>query len=489
MPEQSPQLVPFEYKPGFRERLKLFLKGAPFATGGTSWGGFTNSLWSLLPGTNFDYMREVGNLWQNSIVQTCLSWQCRTFSEAPPVVRRQYRDASGDLKWQIVDDHPLTRLWLRPNDWFDETQLQDATLLSGMMGGNCYIEKLRATDGTLNGLNWLPYWLVEPRWDTAGKQFITAYEYKPGNVPIYIDPVNMIHIRFGPPDPDNIRKALGPLDSVFREIALDNSSSTMVASLARNVGVPGVVIMPKVDGVKWSEERAKDMKAEYMARFGGDKMGEPYVLTTAVDMKNIAWSPTEMNLEALRRLPEARVCSNLGIAPVVLYLQVGMDKSTYNNVKMAYDAAWHSNIIPTQRRIASAINRQLLWELGNPKREKFGYDLSQVYYLQQDQTDLANRVATLYNSGIIMRSQALEMLDLPFTEADHIYKTDIVAAGSGQGEQPNLGNSRNPMPSLDDPNDKHWDLVVRDIARHFELPIEEVTGYARQARATAALVS
>jgi phage portal protein BeeE len=73
--------------------------------------------------------------------------------------------------------------------------------------------------------------------------FIGWYEYTVDGV-VYEDrPEDVVHFRHGI-DPNNPRKGLSPLASLFREIFTDDEAANFTASLLRNLGVPGVVISP-----------------------------------------------------------------------------------------------------------------------------------------------------------------------------------------------------------------------------------------------------
>jgi hypothetical protein len=88
--------------------------------------------------------------------------------------------------------------------------------------------------------------MMEPKAPEDGSEFLSHYLYKPGGAALPIAPRG----RGRRPlprrhDPKNMRLGLSSLDGVIREIFMDLESSNFVASLLRNMGVPGVVISPK----------------------------------------------------------------------------------------------------------------------------------------------------------------------------------------------------------------------------------------------------
>ena len=72
----------------------------------------------------------------------------------------------------------------------------------------------------------------------------------------------------------------------------------------------------------------EDMKAKIQASFTGDRRGEPLVLGRGVQVQQFGFSPGEMDLKELRRLPEERISGGLGIPAIVAGLGAGLDRST-----------------------------------------------------------------------------------------------------------------------------------------------------------------
>src|SRR5262245_44497243 len=68
---------------------------------------------SVLPGTNIDWRRQAGDLWDNSVVRSALKWQEDACAEPLLVVRRPDPADGGKLK--PVLNHRLVRLLENPN--------------------------------------------------------------------------------------------------------------------------------------------------------------------------------------------------------------------------------------------------------------------------------------------------------------------------------------------------------------------------------------
>jgi phage portal protein BeeE len=189
--------------------------------------------------------------------------------------------------------------------------------------------------------------------------------------------------------------------------------------MLKNMGIPGVVIAPRDEGIISDPEQVKNL---FMQKFGGDRRGEPLVLTDAVTVEVLSFSPEQMNLVGLRRVPEERIPALLSWPAVVAGLGAGLDHSTYNNMDEARQQAYEQNIIPTQMVLSDDLGTQLLPDFGDPNTETVVFDLSQVRVLQDDQAKLYQRLSQGYDSGWIKRSEARTATGWPVEPDDETYK-------------------------------------------------------------------
>jgi HK97 family phage portal protein len=384
----------------FLDRLKRGAKAFTlyFSRGVGRWGFGLGS-------TRYDYEASVANAGGNAIVAACVKWACRTFPEAPPMVEQ--RTTKG---WEPNDDHPLLGLLHRPNPYYSGLHLWSATLADYMLTGNAYWLKRRSAANRVVELWWVPSSIIEPKWPDNDTVYIGWYEYRhsQSSDPALIDPADVVHFRNGF-DPANIRKGLSDLAALYREVATDNEAANWSASLLRNMGVPGVIISPGGDA-ELDERDAEGVKASFQARFSGDQRGAPMVMSGKTTVSVLSFNPEQMQLRELRRIPEERVSAIFGTPAVVVGLGAGLDRSTYSNMAEAREAAYESNIIPTQRLFAAEMDTQLVPDFGDPTRLRVGFDLSKVRVLQDDQNALHERARLNLGAGLLTLNQALEMI-------------------------------------------------------------------------------
>lgn len=381
---------------------------------------FSRQSWRLFtsPRSKMDYYGEVGDGTGSSTVTAPLFWMARTFPEAPPAIWRDLDNGQEDR----VLKHELLRILMKPNEFYNGPQLWAATVIDYMVDGNAYWLKRRNRAGAVAELWWAPHWVIEPKSDENNtKVFIDHYAYRPGVDSIKIRPEDVVHFRFGL-DPDDPRLGRSPLKSVLREVFTDDEAAAFTASLLRNMGVPGLMVSP-APGVKISDEQALETKATLLEKFTGDSRGEPIVMTGATNIEQFGFSPEQLLLRELRRIPEERVTAVMGVPAIVAGLGAGLDRSTFTNMAEAREAAYESGIIPMQRNLGEDVRFQLLPDFDtDPFAHRFGFDLSKVRVLQEDQTRLAERHIKLVNGGLETRAEGRRATGLEVNdERDNVF--------------------------------------------------------------------
>lgn len=379
------------------------------------------SLVFLLNRTGINYARLV-KLDRNNIVTACVSYKVRVFTDASPILEEWLPDRE---EWAPRHRDPVLDLLERPNRFYSWSVLARATLfdldVGNGGGGDAYWFIVRNSLGTPIQLWWLPAHLVEPKGDERDPTvFIDHYEYTADGTKHKLRPQDVIHFRYGI-DPDNPRRGLGPLKTLFREVFSDDEAANMTASLLRNVGVPGVVITPE-GNASIGRDQAEEIRRTYMEKFGGDKTGEPMVLGGAAKVTQFGFSPQQMELRSLRGIPEERIAANLGVSAAVVGLGTGLAQTKVGATLREYrEHDVETTIVPLWREIASELTHQLLGDFRDIRRWRFTFDLSKVRVLQEDERARAERIGRLTTDGIIRVSEARRALGWPVLPEHEIY--------------------------------------------------------------------
>lgn len=402
--------------------------------------GARRQLWGRR--SRFNYGRDVGDGDGNSIVMAVLGWVARVFPEAPIVVEQR----KGAGEWQTIDDHKMAERLKRPNPHYSGIVLKMATVIDQLLTGNAYWLMQKTIAGVPVRFWYIPSYLIEPA--DSETDFISHYEYRPQGAAgkaIRLEVDEVVHFRWGL-DRNNPRKGLSPMASVLREVFTDDEAASYTATILRNLGVPGVVISPDVEQGEIEQEDADLIRDDFTGRFSGDGRGEPMILPRKVKIDVLSFSPEQMTLKDLRRVPEERISAVIGVPAIVAGLGAGLDRATYDNVAGAREMAYESLIIPLQNLWADDLDTQVLPLFGNTAGLRTVFDLSRVRVLQPDKAVLVTSVNTRVTGGWMTVAAGKRIMGEEPLPGDDVYLrssliVEVPADGSGRPPAPAPGTA------------------------------------------------
>jgi len=383
-----------------------------------------------LPGSTKDWARVAGDLGLNGVVASAIDWYVRNYPQATP---KYYRPVDSQQA-EPVEDHPVIQLMAQPDPMIMGSLFWGWVIQDFKLFGNTYLRKIRSsTRGTVTALQFLPQDMVRPVGN--GVNPLTHYVYTTDGRSFDIPVSDMIHIRYGR-DPSDIRLGRAPLTAVLREIATDNTASTTAYGLLANGAMPSLIVGPdaKETSVDMSMDDARQVKRQLHEDLTGDGSGGIVVMTGAYKMDRVSLTPSELALDSVRRVPEERICSALGINPMVLGLGSGLERSTYSNYERAQQAAWEDGMVPLLRTLADSITADLLPEYPETQQGDYVmYDLETVRALADDMQAEAVRAEKLYKAGIIDRASAKRIAGLEAVPEDEgqLHPTAIPVQSTG----------------------------------------------------------
>ena len=356
----------------------------------------------------------LGNGESNSAVTACLQLLGLSFSEATLNVC-QYNEEGQK---EVIPNHPLSLLMRRPNPFMSGDVVQQYIINGMHVSGNSYLLKQHNEAGQLVALYPLMPEDVKPK--GTDKELITHYEYEAGGEKIYLDRKDIVHFKLGL-DPKNYKLGFSPLKTVLREIYGDESAGQMATALLSNMGVPSVMITPK-DEFGPTPEEAEQISKSYQQKVAGKNKGKPLVMSGAMNIEKLAFSPKDLDIGLLRQVPEERISAVLGVPAILAGLGAGLKHATYSNARELREFFTENKLIPLWRMIGEEITQQiLLKEYDDSQYEEAEYDFSQVRALQTDQNELFERLNTGVAGGWITVAEAREQAGLPFDESMDYY--------------------------------------------------------------------
>ena len=361
-----------------------------------------------LPGSTKDWARIAGDLGLNGVVASAMDWYIRNWAQAEPQIMRKV-----DMQQAEPIEHPALQLIAQPDPLVMGSLFWAWVVQDYKLFGNTYIKKIRSsTRGTVTALQFLPQDMVRPVGN--GTNPLTHYVYTTDGRSYDIPVSDIIHIRYGR-EPSDIRLGRSPVMAVLREIATDNTASTTAWGLLANGAMPSLIVGPdaKDASVDLSMDDARQVKRQLHEDLSGDGSGGIVVMTGPYKMDRVSLTPSELALDSVRRVPEERICSALGINPMVLGLGSGLERSTYANYERAQQAAWEDGMVPLLRTISDALTADLLPEY--PETQEGDYivfNVDNVRALADDLAAEADRAEKLYKAGIIDRAEAKRIAGL-----------------------------------------------------------------------------
>lgn len=374
------------------------------------------SLWGRQqPGSRYDYELKVGDGLGSAVIMAPVNWISRRMSESPILIAKGKDPPDAD--------HDLVRLLRKPNPFYSGRTMRWALGVSLNLDGNGYLVKVRNRQLKPVQLWYIPHFLMEPHWPYQGDVYIDYYRYRPGGRDIHLLPEDVVHIRLGL-DPRNVRKGYGPLTALLREIFTDDEAANYTASVLRNAGVPGAIIGPESAEEEISEEDAKILKEEWGQKVSGDSRGAPLVIKQGhIKVTPFGFSPKDLDISALRDVPEERVTAMLGIPASVVGFGTGLQQTKVGATmleqrRMAYEDC----IIPLQDLVAEELEAQLLPDFEErPEDYRLLHDLSAVRVLQEDEGAKVDRAVRAFQGGLILRSEGRRRIGEEFGPEDEVY--------------------------------------------------------------------
>ena len=384
-------------------------------------GNLLAQLFKKLPSSNRDWVSEAGDLSLNSIVAISVRWYLTNFSQVEFVLKQR----EGGQYTELEDAEIIDLLRDPMSGKQTPSQVYGNFIQDYLLRGNGYLRKIRGVGKSVIALEYLPSDMV--RAEGTQKISITNYIYTSQGAEYYIATEDIIHWRYGR-DTTDVRYGRSPLTSLLREVATDNLASSTAYGLLRNGAIPSILIGPDNNNmaVDISPDDARQIKQKLRQDFNGDSAGGIAVMSGAYKLDKISYSPSELDLGEIRRLPEERIPAAFGLNAVVLGLGAGLERSTYNNYQAAQEAAWSDGMLPLLDSLCEILTYSLLIDFAPAPGSQISYDLSSVRALAEDKYAESKRASELYKSGVISRSQAKMMIGLEVEpDDDLIYFTTV----------------------------------------------------------------
>lgn len=393
----------------------------PFGTGRPNLEGM------LFPDASYEGYARSG-FGRNELVYSCIMYKARTL---PQATMRVY----SDRQVEPLEDHRLRRLLATPNPTTNEVEFLQLSIVHLDLAGNCHWLIQRARDGTPTEL-----WPVRPdlvRIMATGDPRVWSYGYvldpstraRAGSAEVIpISRRDMIHFKY--PNPLDAYFGQAPLRPATRAVSVDNARTDYVDALLRNDAVPRSVVTTQQ---QIDEAIVERLEQRWSRKFGGENRGRPAFLQQGMDVKVLGLNLRDLEFGDLTGVAESRICTSIGIQPILVGAKVGLDRSTFANFREAKVELWEGTLMGLQEQLIAGVRAQLLPEFVGVGRTPITtrWDNSEVLALQEAESERWERATNALARGGITRNDFRRTVGL-----DPVPNGDVFLTPAGVVETP-----------------------------------------------------
>ena len=417
---------------------------------------------------------------KNEVVNACIK-ELGVAAASPRYFVQRVRSSGMDE--EDASTSPLGALFANPNPQADMYSWVEQLVTFLYVAGNVYVLKERNKTNKVIHL-----WLLRPDRVSIKPQDmgVNAYMYTIDGREYEIPAENISHLSF--PNPAGDIYGQSPLSVLAKTINLDLAMTDFAKMFFQNAGVPSGLL--KIKRRINSQEEAGVIRSRWRSTFGGsNNMHRVAVLDDDAEYQPMASAPKDMDLTGLHNMTESRICSVLGVPPILIGANVGLQRATYSNYKEARLSFHSETVEPLIQRILRFLNNSMAPEFG--AEFKLAVDFSAVLSPLDDNSEQAERISLLYQSGIITLNEARQYVGQETVDDGDTFIVGGVDFGADM--KPDLGNraiatskvlkAPDPSPRATRMNDRLLDLRLRevdrldvDLERHFRSLRDRVNG-------------
>ena len=389
-----------------------------------------------------NYAEALEDVRLSAVVMACVGWVATMLPRCPWTLERRVDDA-----WEPVDAHPILDLLAGPTPQHGGTEMLSALICDYLLTGTAYWQRVAPTKtGPPTELWWRPSWSVYPMLNVE-RTGLEGYVYEVDGTKEAWGTDDVVQVRNTShgQNPANPWLGVSPLAALAPEIWINQKATRMTAALLKNLGQVGIAVVAKEfeggGGGQISSEDAQAMKKYLREAYSGANRGDSMFIEFPAEVHGgDLVDPDMMHPKVIFDYVQEMVCSIYRLPAAVLQFNVGLEAATQNaTVEQFEKQAWETGILDVQNALSSQIGRQLLPPFGlDATMYRLGFDTSGIEVLQKNRKEEAEMYVLLLQSGMILRSQALEALGLPFEASDEVRHMPIsvieVPAGMTQIE-------------------------------------------------------
>lgn len=331
----------------------------------------------------------------NQVVLACIATRAQTLNE-PPLT------AIDSNTGAIIPQHPLTRLFRRPNKHMSQSMFWQYVSTYVDIGGNAYIHKVRNVYGQVIELRPYHSGHIVPVSETG--QWVDYYQYSYEGVQKELDPRDIIHIRSYYIDPLNPVLGISPIRAAGINIDTYNELMQTLYSYLRNNGVPsGVLTVQQAVNAM----QAESLKEQFQTNTTGRNRGKPIVLPSGMTYTQMGLDVSKMEAGTQFAQYETAICGIYRVHPSVAMTMAGLQSSTYSNMQTAFQEYTLLTRVPTWNMWEEQVELSFSNEYPEVDVE---FDTSNVAALQSDPDAVIYPVIAQFNANLLTVDEARQRM-------------------------------------------------------------------------------
>jgi HK97 family phage portal protein len=370
----------------------------------------------------------------NAVVAACVATRANTLNEAPLVAANV---ATGDM----LDQHPVSRLFSRPNAIMSQSAFWQYISTYLDVGGNAYILKVRNALGAPAEL--YPYHdgQITPVIGDLG--WVDHYAFDKGNgQTIAIHARDVIHMRSYYIDPLQPHLGLSPI--VVASIGIDSYNELMdtLFSIAKNGGVvPGILS----SATNLPPAIVEQLKEQFAEKLGGrgEQSGKPLVLSGGMTYSEMGQTVAALATSEQFAQFEVSICGAFRVDPAVAMTRAGLLSSTYANKETAFREYTTLTRVPTWHAWQDQIGLSFADEFPGVKIE---FDTTNVGALQPLPSEVSTQAQALYTANGITQNELREATGYGTVEGGDVYSYQLTPTAGFLTAEPDVTKTEQPDP-------------------------------------------
>ena len=350
----------------------------------TTKASVTNKLVTLFlhSGTNAPKDQRELDLAKEGYNQTGVVYACvREISVAFAGIKWGLFRNHGAEKEEILE-HPLLRLWNRPNREQGSSAFLQAVASHYLISGNTYIEAARDSAGVPQYL----YCLRPDRMTVIPDAIerIGGYKYSVGGQAVSFIDGEVLH--FKDFHPSNDWYGLSPISVAALSVDSYKGQQRWNRNLIENSARPSGIITYEDD---LSPEAVNNIKEEFAEKFAGaENSNRPLVLEGGkMKWEQMAFNAKELDFIASQNLSALQISQIYNMPPEL----IGLSPATYQNRKEARKALYTEVVLPMLDRFRDDFNNWLP-EMFGAEDLSFEPNFDDIESLQEDREKLWSRL-------------------------------------------------------------------------------------------------